>query len=143
MATAVGKLAWRNLWRRKRRTLITAFSIAFGVLLAFGAKGSPAVVMSIVFAGAPVVNAAVSLWVLPPAGGWQSIRWQFLAGILMGAMGLGFAVVSPVMLLIDVVPFVAMLGTGLGLGIPGFIMLGVGRSKVKEWDPALIKPHFN
>lgn len=26
-------LAWRNLWRRKRRTLITAFSIAFGVLL--------------------------------------------------------------------------------------------------------------
>src|ERR1022692_4697687 len=30
---------------------------AFGVLLAFGAKGSPAVVMSIVFAGAPVLNA--------------------------------------------------------------------------------------
>lgn len=26
-------LAWRNLWRRKRRTLITALSIAFGVLL--------------------------------------------------------------------------------------------------------------
>ena len=30
---------------------------AFGVLLAFGAKGTPAVVMSIVFAGAPVLNA--------------------------------------------------------------------------------------
>ena len=30
---------------------------AFGVLLAFGAKGTPAVVMAIVFAGAPVVNA--------------------------------------------------------------------------------------
>ena len=29
---------------------------AFGVLLAFGAKGTPAVVMSIVFAGAPVVS---------------------------------------------------------------------------------------
>src|SRR5437588_1385155 len=29
---------------------------AFSVLLAFGAKGSPAVVMSIVFAGAPVLN---------------------------------------------------------------------------------------
>src|SRR5690606_33963299 len=28
---------------------------AFGVLLAFGARGKPAVVMSIVFAGAPVV----------------------------------------------------------------------------------------
>ena len=27
-------LAWRNLWRHKRRTLITASSIAFGVLLA-------------------------------------------------------------------------------------------------------------
>ena len=30
----LNRLAWRNLWRRKRRTLITAFSIAFGVLLA-------------------------------------------------------------------------------------------------------------
>jgi len=26
------KMAWRNLWRRKRRTYITAFSIGFGVL---------------------------------------------------------------------------------------------------------------
>ncbi len=36
----VGKLAWRNLWRRKRRTLITAFSIAFGVLLAVTFTGT-------------------------------------------------------------------------------------------------------
>src|SRR5256885_13010990 len=42
---------------------------AFGVLLAFGAKGTPAVVMSIVFAGAPVVNALFSIWQHPPAGG--------------------------------------------------------------------------
>src|SRR5215472_16594462 len=35
---------------------------AFCVLLAFGARGTPAVVMSIVFAGAPVVNALYSLW---------------------------------------------------------------------------------
>lgn len=28
------KMAWRNLWRRKRRTLITAFSVGFGVFLA-------------------------------------------------------------------------------------------------------------
>lgn len=27
-------MAWRNVWRRRRRTLITAFSIGFGVLLA-------------------------------------------------------------------------------------------------------------
>jgi len=29
----LGKMAWRNLWRRKRRTYITALSIGFGVLL--------------------------------------------------------------------------------------------------------------
>jgi hypothetical protein len=60
---------------------------AFGVLLAFGAKGSPAVVMSIVFAGAPVVNAVVSLLSHPPAGGLGALRWQFVAGILLAALG--------------------------------------------------------
>jgi hypothetical protein len=60
---------------------------AFGVLLAFGAKGSPAVVMSIVFAGAPVVNAVVGLVTHPPAGGWAALRWQFVAGILLAALG--------------------------------------------------------
>lgn len=33
-------LSWRNLWRRKRRTLITASSIAFGVLLAVTFTGT-------------------------------------------------------------------------------------------------------
>jgi ABC-type lipoprotein release transport system permease subunit len=33
-------LAWRNLWRHKRRTLITASSIAFGVLLAVTFTGA-------------------------------------------------------------------------------------------------------
>src|SRR5712671_4421430 len=42
---------------------------AFGVLLAFGAGGTPAVVMSIVFAGAPIVNALYSIWQHPPDGG--------------------------------------------------------------------------
>ena len=60
---------------------------AFGVLLAFGAKGSPAVVMSIVFAGAPVVNAIYSLIQHPPAGGWGSIKPQFYFGILLAAVG--------------------------------------------------------
>lgn len=60
---------------------------AFGVLLAFGAKGSPAVVMSIVFAGAPVVNALYALVLHPPAGGWGSLRWQFVAGLLLAALG--------------------------------------------------------
>ena len=60
---------------------------AFGVLLAFGAKGTPPVVMSIVFAGAPLVNAAVALSLHPPAGGWGGLNWQFLLGIALAAVG--------------------------------------------------------
>lgn len=36
----LGSMAWRNLWRRKRRTLITAISIGFGVMLAVTFTGS-------------------------------------------------------------------------------------------------------
>jgi drug/metabolite transporter (DMT)-like permease len=60
---------------------------AFGVLLAFGAKGTPAVVMSIVFAGAPIVNAIIAIWQHPPAGGIGTIRPQFFLGILLAAVG--------------------------------------------------------
>lgn len=60
---------------------------AFGVLLAFGAKGTPAVVMSIVFAGAPVLNAIYSLILHPPAGGWQKLPLPFVLGILLAATG--------------------------------------------------------
>lgn len=60
---------------------------AFGVLLAFGAGGRPAVVMSIVFAGAPIVNATVATLSHPPAGGWGAVRWQFVVGILLAAIG--------------------------------------------------------
>lgn len=60
---------------------------AFGVLLAFGAGGKPGVVMSIVFAGAPVINAVLSLFLHPPAGGWGTIRPQFYLGILLAAVG--------------------------------------------------------
>ena len=60
---------------------------AFGVLLAFGAKGTPPVVMSIVFAGAPIVNAVVAAAMHPPANGWSSIRWPFYLGIMLAALG--------------------------------------------------------
>jgi hypothetical protein len=60
---------------------------ALGVLLAFGAKGTPAVVMSIVFAGAPVVNALYSLVQHPPAGGWSKLPVPFVVGILLAALG--------------------------------------------------------
>jgi drug/metabolite transporter (DMT)-like permease len=60
---------------------------AFAVLLAFGAKGQPAVVMSIIFAGAPVVNAIVSMIVSPPTNGIASIKPQFWLGIVLAALG--------------------------------------------------------
>ena len=62
---------------------------ALGVLLAFGAKGTPPVVMTIVFAGAPIINAIVSILLHPPAGGLNAIRPQFVLGILLAATGAG------------------------------------------------------
>ena len=47
----------------------------------------PGVVMAIVFGGAPVVNAIVSLILNPPDKGWTSIKPQFFLGILMAAAG--------------------------------------------------------
>ncbi|MBM3845710.1 MAG: hypothetical protein FJ405_05410 [Verrucomicrobia bacterium] len=64
---------------------------AFGVLLAFGAGGKPWVVMSIIFAGAPIINVLYSLAKHPPKGGWASIQPQFLLGIALAALG-GFLV---------------------------------------------------
>lgn len=60
---------------------------AFGALLAFGARGTPAVVMSIVFAGAPVLNAIYTFIVHPPAGGWTKLPLPFLLGIILAAVG--------------------------------------------------------
>lgn len=60
---------------------------AFCVLLAFGSGGSPSVVMTIVFAGAPIVNALVAIAMQPPAGGWSAIRWPFFAGIALAVIG--------------------------------------------------------
>ena len=70
---------------------------AFGVLLAFGfAPGAtPAerasyvpVVMSIIFAGAPIVNALTSMWMSHgPAGSQFEIKPQFVIGIIFAAIG--------------------------------------------------------
>ena len=60
---------------------------AFFVLLAFGAKGTPPVVMSIIFAGAPIVNAVVSMSMHPPAGGLAKVKPAFMLGIVMAALG--------------------------------------------------------
>ncbi|MEO7412919.1 MAG: hypothetical protein ABIZ81_06140 [Opitutaceae bacterium] len=60
---------------------------AFGILLAFGAKGTPTVVMAIVFAGAPIVNAVAATLMHPPKGGFAGVPWQFYAGIVLAAAG--------------------------------------------------------
>jgi drug/metabolite transporter (DMT)-like permease len=60
---------------------------AFCVLLAFGKGGLPPVVMSIVFAGAPIVNALVAVALHPPEGGWAAVKWQFILGLLLAAAG--------------------------------------------------------
>jgi drug/metabolite transporter (DMT)-like permease len=60
---------------------------AFCVLLAFGAKGSPAAVMTIVFAGAPIVNAIVAMSLHPPAGGFRAVPKLFFVGILLAVLG--------------------------------------------------------
>lgn len=66
---------------------------AFGVLLAFGAAPQPKasyvpVVMSIIFAGAPIVNAFVSMYMTHgPAGSRFEIKPQFWIGIVCAALG--------------------------------------------------------
>ncbi len=62
---------------------------AFGVLLAFGAKGKPPEVMAIVFAGAPVVNALVSLLMMRQELQWGKIHPLFYLGIVLALGGGG------------------------------------------------------
>ena len=63
---------------------------ALGVLLAFGASPNPPVyvpvVMSIIFAGAPIVNAVVNT---TKNNGWANVQWPFVLGILLAALGGG------------------------------------------------------
>jgi hypothetical protein len=48
-------------------------------------------VMSIIFAGAPIVNAIVGIAMHPPKGGFSAIPVPFILGILLAAVG-GFMV---------------------------------------------------
>lgn len=64
---------------------------AFCVILAYREGGLPPVVMSIVFAGAPIVNAIVATAVQPPQGGLATVKPQFIMGLLCAALG-GFLV---------------------------------------------------
>lgn len=79
-------------WRfpRKGMVLATLAGVASGtsglsLLLAFAAQGTPAVVMTIVFAGVPLVNAVVSLTLDPPQAG--GLRWQFIVGMQLAIFG--------------------------------------------------------
>lgn len=85
-----GKGMWLSLFAGILGAIGAFFALlALGALFAQGNKSAPAIVMSIIFAGAPVVNAIVSLAMHPPGAG--SIRWQFVAGIVLAALG-GFLV---------------------------------------------------
>ena len=61
---------------------------ALGVLLAFGASPNPPiyvpVIMSIIFAGAPIVNAVVNT---TKEGNWPYVKAPFILGIILAALG--------------------------------------------------------
>lgn len=83
----------KGLWLSLFAGILGAIG-AFFVLLALGAaigakvQNAPGVVMSIIFAGAPIVNAIVSISM---AHDWGKIRWPFILGLVMAAAG-GFLV---------------------------------------------------
>lgn len=67
---------------------------ALGIIMAFNYGGSPAYVMPMVFAGAPVVNAIVTIYL---SGRWrEASTWSlasFLAGLILVSIG-AFMVLS-------------------------------------------------
>ncbi len=79
----------KGLWLSLFAGILGAIG-AFFVLLALGAalsakiQNAPGVVMAIIFAGAPIVNAIVSISM---AQDWGKIRWPFILGLFMAAAG--------------------------------------------------------
>jgi len=86
MSGASWDFPMKGLWWSLAAGIVGAVG-ALCVLLAFGAKGSPTTVMTIVFAGAPIINAVAAIAMHPPAEGWGAIRWQFVVGILLAVAG--------------------------------------------------------
>lgn len=65
---------------------VASGTTALGILLAFSSGGTPAVVMTILFTGASLINAIVSLVIdTPQAGG---LRWQFIVGLQLAVLGI-------------------------------------------------------
>ena len=64
---------------------VAVVGVIFCNLLAFAARGSPAVVVSIGAAGGPILNAAIAITLYPPAPG--SLRWEFIFGIAAATIG--------------------------------------------------------
>ena len=65
---------------------VASGTAALGILLAFQAEGTPAVVMTILFTGASLINAVVALTIdTPEAGG---LRWQFIVGLQLAILGI-------------------------------------------------------
>ena len=65
---------------------------ALGVLLALNAAPKPPgayvpVIMTIIFSGAPVLNAIISLSITPPPGGWGKIPLPFWLGMVLAVSG--------------------------------------------------------
>jgi uncharacterized membrane protein len=57
---------------------------ALGIIIAFNNNGKPSYVMPLVFGGAPVVNALLTIYW---ERSWASVSSWFLAGLILVAMG--------------------------------------------------------
>lgn len=95
---SVGGASWtfpaKGIWYALLAGTLGAFG-AFFVLSAMGSVGGRPwmipVVMCVVFAGAPIVNAILALVIHPPKDGWGSISPMFWVGILVAASGAAMA----------------------------------------------------